>query len=264
MNLFIFAAIFLFLLMTAAFMVAMLVKDNSIVDVVYGTAFVMAGWATFAVHAQGHPRQYLLLGLVSVWGIRLATHIFMRKRGEEGEDFRYRQWRQEWGNTFVWRSYLQIFMLQGAVVYLVLMPLLLVIHAPGAALGLLDGLGVLIWVLGLAFEAVGDWQLLQFKKDPANKGHVIQSGLWRYTRHPNYFGEATLWWGVFLVALDTPLGMWAVASPLVIDFLLLKVSGIPMLEAKYAGNVEFEAYKRRTNAFFPWFPGRAEGGTDER
>ena len=106
----------------------------------------------------------------------------------------------------------------------------------------------------LCFEAVGDRQLQQFKKNPDNKGHIIQSGLWRYTRHPNYFGEATLWWGIFLIAFSVPYGLLAIVSPVLIDFLLLKVSGIPMLEVKYEGNAEFEAYKKRTNAFFPWFP----------
>jgi steroid 5-alpha reductase family enzyme len=192
--------------------------------------------------------------LITFWGLRLAGHIFLRKLGESGEDFRYRQWREQWGKTFVWRSFLQIFMLQGTVVWLVSLPVLLVINQPGGALGIVDLLGVFIWLLGFSFEAIGDWQLLHFKRDTGNRGKVIQSGLWRYTRHPNYFGEATLWWGVFLIAFGSPLGWIAIFSPLLINFLLLKVSGIPMLEAKYQGNPEFEAYKNRTNAFFPWFP----------
>ncbi len=113
---------------------------------------------------------------------------------------------------------------------------------------------MLLWLFGFGFEAIGDWQLLQFKKEPDNKGKIIQHGLWRYTRHPNYFGEAVLWWGVFLIALNVPYGLLAIISPLLIDFLLLKVSGIPMLEAKYENNPEFIAYKARTNAFFPWLP----------
>jgi steroid 5-alpha reductase family enzyme len=252
MNVFLLATSVLLVFMTTVFVLALFLKDNSIVDVAYGLAFVLACWAAF-LSSSSHPRQILATGLVTVWGIRLAAHILVRKAGK-GEDFRYRQWREEWGETFVWRSFLQIFMLQGAVVFVVALPILLIIQNPGNDLGLLDFFGTLIWLFGFSFEAVGDWQLLQFKKNPDNRGHIIQSGLWRFTRHPNYFGEATLWWGLFLIALGAPYGAVAIVSPVLIDFLLLKVSGIPMLEAKYEGNPEFEAYKQRTNAFFPWFP----------
>jgi steroid 5-alpha reductase family enzyme len=257
MNLFLFAALVLLAFMSAIFVAALRLADNSIVDVAYGAAFVLVGWSTFAVYGTEHPRPLLVLGLVTVWGVRLAVHIFLRKLGEDGEDPRYRKWREEWGDTFLWRSFLQIFMLQGAVVYVVALPVLLVVNRPGGALGPLDLLGVVVWLLGFLFEAAGDWQLLRFKRNPANKGHLIQRGLWRYTRHPNYFGEAVLWWGVFLVALGAPAGLLAIVSPLTIDYLLLKVSGIPMLEARYEGHPEFAAYKQRTNAFFPWFPRRS-------
>lgn len=253
MNVFMVAISVLLIFMTGVFVLAMYRKDNSIVDVAYGLAFVLAGWAAYLGFASGHPRQLLALGLVTVWGVRLAVHIFVRKGGE-GEDFRYRQWRQEWGKTFVWRSFLQIFMLQGAVVFVVALPVLLIINHPGHPLGLLDLVGFLVWLFGFGFEAVADWQLLRFKKNPDNRGHIIQTGLWRFTRHPNYFGEATLWWGLFLIALGVPYGAASIVSPVLIDFLLLKVSGIPMLEAKYEGNPEFEDYKQRTHAFFPWVP----------
>jgi steroid 5-alpha reductase family enzyme len=260
MNLFLLAISVVVVFMTAVFVLAMYLKDNSIVDVAYGLAFILASWAAFLAHGSGHPRQFLVLVLVTLWGARLAVHILLRKSGE-GEDFRYRQWREAWGKTFVWRSYLQIFMLQGAVVVAVALPVLLIINNPGRALGMLDLAGVVIWLFGFSFEAVGDWQLLRFKKAPENRGRIIQTGLWRYTRHPNYFGEATLWWGLFLIALNVPYGALTVASPVLIDVLLLKVSGIPMLEAKYQGNAEFEAYKQRTNAFLPWFP-RTGGAHD--
>jgi steroid 5-alpha reductase family enzyme len=259
MDLFLFTAILLLSYMTLLFLLALWLRDNSIVDVAYGLAFVLIGWSAYLGYGSGQPRQQLLLALVTIWGLRLAGHIYLRKRGEQGEDFRYRQWREEWGKTFVWRSYLQVFMLQGAVIFLVSLPLLLVLDRPGGGLGLLDLLGTLVWLTGFLFEAVGDWQLLRFKREPANRGAIIQSGLWRYTRHPNYFGEAVLWWGLLLIALGSPLGAVAIISPLLINFLLLKVSGIPMLEAKYAGDPEFEAYRMRTNAFFPWFPGEVKG-----
>jgi len=138
-------------------------------------------------------------------------------------------------------------------VLVVATPILLTIGAPGGSLTWSDLLGVLLFSLGFFFEAVSDWQLTAFKKGGANKGKIIMHGLWRYSRHPNYFGEATLWWGIFLIGFASPSGLYGLISPLTIAFLLLKVSGIPMLEVKYQGNTEFEAYKTRTNAFFPWF-----------
>lgn len=260
MNIYFFALVLLLVFMTLIFLLALRLGDNSIVDVAYGLAFVLVGWSSYLVYGSGHGRQLLMLGLVTLWGLRLAGHIRLRKRGEAGEDFRYRQWRLEWGETVVWRSFLQIFMLQGAVIFVVALPLLLVISQPGGPLGLLDLFGLGLWLFGFGFEALGDWQLLRFKHNPANKGRIIQSGLWRFSRHPNYFGEATLWWGLWLIALGAPYGAIAILSPLLIDFLLLKVSGIPMLEAKYRDNPEFAAYQRRTNAFFPGLP---KGSTGE-
>lgn len=253
MTIFSLSIILLLVYMTIIFLFALWLKDNSIVDVAYGLAFVLICWVGLFTLGSGHSRQWLVAALVSIWGVRLAVHIFLRKQ-DEGEDFRYRQWREEWGKTFVWRSFLQIFMLQGAVIFLVALPVLLVINNPGGRIGFYDLVGVMVWLVGFGFEAIGDWQLLQFKSNPDNKGKIIQHGLWYYTRHPNYFGEAVLWWGVFLVAVNVPYGYLAVISPVLIDFLLLKVSGIPMLETKYEGDAEFTAYKKRTNAFFPWFP----------
>ena len=259
MNLFLFAILVLLVFMSLVFVLALALADNSIVDVAYGLAFVLVTWSAFWLYGDGDLRQWLVVALVSLWGVRLAGHILLRKRGEEGEDSRYRKWREEWGESFVWRSFLQVFMLQGGVVFVVALPVLLVIRESGGPLGWLDLFGATVWMVGFLFEAVGDWQLLRFKQNPANQGRIMQDGLWRYTRHPNYFGEATLWWGVWLIALQVPYGVLAIASPVLIDFLLLKVSGIPMLEEKYRGNPEFEAYRAKTNALFPWFPKEDQG-----
>ena len=254
MNLFLLAGLILFCFMTLVFLLALRLEDNSIVDVAYGLGFVLVGWSIFVAYGSAEARQLLLLTLVTLWGLRLAAHIGNRKLKEKGEDPRYAQWRESWGKTFVWRSFLQIFMLQGAVIYLVSLPLLLVMRNAGGPLGWLDLSGVLIWLFGFAYEAIGDWQLKQFKGNPENRGRIMRYGLWRTTRHPNYFGEASLWWGIFLIALGAPFGWLAIISPLLIDFLLLKVSGIPMLEERYADNPEFQEYKKHTNALFPWFP----------
>jgi len=248
------AGLTLAIYMSGIFVLALARKDNSVVDIAYGGAFIAAVTAAGIASGSGHPRQYLAAALVIIWGVRLAAHLFARSRGR-GEDFRYRKWREEWGSSFIIRSFFQIYMLQGTVVLIVASPALLIMANPGTDLGLLDLLGAAVWALGFVFEALGDYQLLVFKREPANRGRIITTGLWRYTRHPNYFGECTLWWGVWLVALGTPGAFWTIISPLTINFLLLKVSGIPMLEKKYGGDPAFEEYRKKTSALIPWFPG---------
>jgi steroid 5-alpha reductase family enzyme len=247
------AALLLLAYMSCMYVIGLVAKDNSLIDIAYGPAFVVASWGAWLFGGTAEFRPLLLLTLVTLWGVRLGLHIGLRHRGK-GEDFRYQAFREAWGKTIVWRSFLQIYLLQGAVVFVVALPILLTIARPGSGPLWTDFLGILLFGLGFFFEAVGDWQLTRFKKDPANRGRTIEEGLWRYTRHPNYFGEAVLWWGIFMIGLGSPIGFWGLISPLTICFLLLKVSGIPMLEAKYIGNPQFEAYKARTNAFFPWFP----------
>ncbi|MDF1553680.1 MAG: DUF1295 domain-containing protein [Deferrisomatales bacterium] len=247
------SALAVFLYMCGFFVASLIAKNNGVVDVAWGGGFVLVAVVTFLRYVEVHPRQLLVLFLVAAWGLRLAAHIHARNRGQ-GEDFRYRKWREEWGEGFVLRSFLQIYMLQGALLLVVATPIWVVNHDPGGGLGWLDWIGAAIWAVGFGFEAVGDWQLLRFMGDPDNQGKIMQTGLWRYTRHPNYFGEATLWWGMFLIALGAPHGWLSVVSPLTIAFLLLKVSGIPMLEERWKGDAEFEAYKSRTNALLPWFP----------
>ena len=253
MTIFLIAAALLAAYMSCMFIIGLIARDNSLVDIAYGPAFIVACWgAWFLSGSTPHFRPLLLLSLLLLWGLRLGLHIGLRHRGR-GEDFRYRNFRKAWGDTIIWRSFLQIYMLQGAVVLVVATPILLSIKAPGGGLAWSDILGLLLFTIGFLFEAISDWQLRVFKQGGANKGKIITHGLWRYSRHPNYFGEATLWWGIFFLGLASPLGLYGVISPLTIAFLLLKVSGIPMLEAKYADNPEFAAYKAKTNSFFPWF-----------
>jgi steroid 5-alpha reductase family enzyme len=239
--------------MTAVFLIALLLRDNSIVDVAWGPGLILVALTTFCLQPGFEARHILILGLVVIWGVRLATHVFLRNRGR-GEDFRYAKWRRDWGRWVAPRSFFQIFMVQGVFMLIIAAPIVLVNRSGEKGLTPLDGLGALLWLIGFLFEAVGDQQLKRFKKRPDNKGKIMSSGLWRYTRHPNYFGEAALWWGIFLIALSVHGGWAAIISPLTISFLLLKVSGVTMLERKYAGNEEFAAYARRTSVFFPRFP----------
>jgi steroid 5-alpha reductase family enzyme len=239
--------------MTGWFIAAQVRGRNDIADVAWGLGFIVA--AAVSLLAGGiYPLRGLLVSwLVLVWGVRLAMHIHNRNR-DKGEDPRYRKWREEWGKWFVLRSFLQVFMLQGILLLMVAIPVIFVNQAPAAPLGWLDLLGLAIWLYGFGFEAIGDWQLLQFIRNPANKGKLMTSGLWRYTRHPNYFGEVTLWWGIWLMTLALPGGLLTIIGPLTITILILKVSGIPMLEKPYEDRADFQEYKRSTSAFFPLPP----------
>ena len=252
------AAGVIFVYVNLVHLVALLKKDNGIMDAAWGMGFVFVALSTLC-RADGLDARRILLGvLVLVWGVRLSLHILTRNVRRKEEDFRYRNWRETWGRWFYIRSYFQIYMLQGTVMFFVCTPILLVNARRGGPLGFLDVLGCGVWVLGFLFEAAGDYQLLRFTRNPANKGKVMRYGVWSLTRHPNYFGEATLWWGCFLVALNVPGGWWALISPVLIDFLLLRVSGIPMLEEKYRDNPEYKEYQNTTSAFFPRFPRKDE------
>ena len=244
--------------MLLLWLLSLRLRNAAIVDIFWGTGFVLLAWMYFALGAGYLPRQLLVAALVTIWGARLSPHIWQRNRGRP-EDFRYRAWRLQWGGSFVWRSLLQVFLLQGALLWLISAPLLLAQAQPApAALGRLDALGTLLWLAGFAFEAGGDWQLQRFKANPANAGRVLDSGLWRYTRHPNYFGDALIWWGLYLLAAASPLGAWAITSPLLMTVLLMRVSGVTMLEQTLAQRPAYREYIARTPAFFPWWPKRTE------
>jgi steroid 5-alpha reductase family enzyme len=192
---------------------------------------------------------------VAIWGLRLSLHILRRNWGQD-EDYRYREWRERAGARFRWTSFFQVFLLQGVLLWLISAPLLAAqsYDSPDNFTAV-DILGALVWGVGFYFEAVGDWQLARFKSDPANKGKVMRTGLWRYTRHPNYFGDATVWWGLFIIAAATGSGAWTIFSPILMTFLLLRVSGVALLERKQAETKpEYREYIESTSAFLPWFP----------
>ncbi len=249
----------LFVYMTGWFVVSLIKKRNDIADIAWGMGFVLLAWISFFISGNAGVRGLVASVLVSIWGVRLAWHIHRRNAGRP-EDYRYAAWRAAWGKWFVLRSYAQVYLLQGALLYLIALPVLVVNNASGSALGWLEGVGVAVWLFGFFFESVGDAQLARFIKDPANKGRLMQEGLWQYTRHPNYFGEVVQWWGLWLLALGVPSSWWTVIGPLTITILILKVSGIPMLEKKMAEHPDFAEYRRRVSVFFPWPPrGRAPG-----
>lgn len=250
---------FLFVYMCLAFVLSLIRRDNGTADIAYGWGFVLIAWTTFML---GNPGSAALLAslVATVWAARLSVRIYLRNIGKP-EDFRYKEWRDAWGKTFVLRSFLQVYVLQGAIIFLVALPLsLLNIYGAGTGIGLLAAIGFVLWGIGFFFEAVGDYQLARFIGNPQNKGKVMDQGLWRYTRHPNYFGESLMWWGLALAAyatLEPLMGLSALISffsPVLITFLLLKVSGVPLLEKRFEGKPEWEAYKKRTSVFLPLPP----------
>ncbi len=239
--------------MVGVWLLSLAVRDASIVDIFWGLGFVLVAWVTFLA-ADGEPaRQVLVVALVTVWGLRLAGYLAWRNIGK-GEDYRYRAMRKRAGDVFWWRSLFTVFLLQGALMWTVSLPVQAG-QVPESGLNLLDALGVACWAVGLFFEALGDVQLARFKADPANEGKVMDRGLWRYTRHPNYFGDFMVWWGLYFVALATGDAWWTFVGPVVMTVLLMKVSGAGLLERSLRKRKpEYEDYVRRTNAFFPGPP----------
>ncbi|MFM7717919.1 MAG: DUF1295 domain-containing protein [Actinomycetota bacterium] len=244
--------------MALVWVVSLVVGKASIVDVVWSLCFVIVA---IVGYAYGDPaaleRRTLLLGLVTVWGLRLSLHILVRNWGKP-EDYRYAAWRVKYGaDRYWWFSLFQVFWLQGALALLVAAPLIVGAAGPAGEFDVF-WLGVALWVVGFAFEAGGDWQLVRFKADPANAGKVMDRGFWRYTRHPNYFGDACVWWGYGLIALAAPWGWLALLGPVLMTVLLLRVSGVSMLE-KTIGERRpgYAEYVRRTSAFLPRPPRKA-------
>jgi steroid 5-alpha reductase family enzyme len=242
--------------MTVLWIVSLPLKNSSIVDIFWGMGFVVVHWAYFALSPDGFaPRQWLIGILVTVWGVRLSGYVLWRNHGKP-EDFRYQKWRGEAGGRWWWQSFFQVFFLQGVLLWIISAPLL-VAQFSGIPdrLTVLDFAGLALWGIGFFFESVGDWQLARFKADPAHKGRVLDAGVWRYSRHPNYFGDSAQWWGYYLIAAGAG-GWWTVFSPVIMTTLLLRVSGVALLEKTLETRPGYREYVERTSAFIPWFPGK--------
>jgi steroid 5-alpha reductase family enzyme len=242
-------------MMTILWLVSIVLKNVSIVDLFWGFGFVVSSAVYFIFTEEIGIRKVILMVLVLLWGMRLSIYLAWRNIGK-GEDFRYREFRRKYGeNRYWWISFFQTFLLQGLLMWLISLPLL------GAQydqlqpeLTLLDYLAILIWCIGFTFETAGDWQLASFKANPENKGKVLNTGLWKYTRHPNYFGDAAVWWGFALLSISTGSYLPVLGSVLM-TALIIKVSGVVLLEKTLkTDKPEYEEYIRKTSAFIPWFP----------
>lgn len=249
------ASIILIFLLSLLWIWSVFIKNVSIIDLFWGFGFVVINAFYFLNSGELTARKWLLLILVTLWGLRLSIYLAWRNIGK-GEDFRYQEFRRNYGpKHYWWFSYFQVFLLQGALILIVSLPLL------GANFGLnsgklnyLDYLGIVVWIIGFTFEAGGDLQLARFKGNPANKGKILNSGFWKYTRHPNYFGDSAVWWSfaIFSVAAGS---YWHIVGSIIMTLLIIKVSGVAMLEKTLKNSKpQYQDYIKKTNAFFPWFP----------
>jgi len=243
------AAIAIAILMVCTWLVSLVMKNASIVDLIWGFGFVVVGWVTYLGSDTTSALSTLSLVLVTIWGLRLATYLTWRNHGK-GEDFRYVAMRKRWGQRFPIISLFTVFGLQGTIMWVVSLPVQLVMTESDSEIGLIAILGAILWAVGLAFEAIGDAQLTRFKSDPSNAGKVMNRGLWRYTRHPNYFGDACVWWGLALIALTvTP---WGLVGAALMHLFLRRVSGVTLLEKSLVKRREgYAEYIKVTSAFIP-------------
>lgn len=232
------------------FIVATIIKNNSIVDIGWGFGFVVTSWILFGFSGEYTLSKIIINILVSLWGLRLFYYI-LKRNAFHGEDFRYAKWRKDWGKYVIPRAFLQVFMLQGFFMFVVGMSSYY-INSYGGELTLVSYIGIGVFLIGYGFEVIGDHQL----KNHVAKGTktLLTTGLWKYTRHPNYFGEAVLWWGIFIVAIGAGGPLYLIFSPIAITWLLRFVSGVPLLERKMKEKDGWKEYQNRTNAFIPWVP----------
>jgi steroid 5-alpha reductase family enzyme len=241
-------------LVTILWLASLRLGNSSIIDIFWGAGFVIANGVYFVLTPDGFlARKWLIGALVTVWGLRLSLHILLRNWGKP-EDFRYQTWRRQAGSAWAWQSFYRVFLLQGMLMW-VISATLLASQSGGqpAHLTVFDFLGAVICLVGFFFEAVGDAQLARFKANPAQHGQILDGGVWRYTRHPNYFGDAAQWWGFFLIAAAAG-GGWTIFSPILMTLLLLRVSGVALLEKTLETRPGYQEYIQKTSAFIPWFP----------
>lgn len=237
--------------LVALWLLSLRLRDSSIIDLFWGPAFSVIAWP-LALAAGLTPRAALVAALVSGWGLRLGAYLAWRNLGH-GEDKRYTAMRARHGAAWWWRSLFLVFGLQGALAWLVSWPVRAAVTAPPSPWSALDALGLALVVFGVAFESIGDLQLARFKARPENKGRLMTSGLWRYTRHPNYFGDFVTWWGLGCFGLAVG-AWWSLLGPLVMSVLLVKVSGKELLERGMSGRPGFDEYVKATSGFVPWWP----------
>ncbi len=248
------AAICMFLFMSTIWLIAVKLDNYSIVDIIWGITFIITTTVVLVYTGLYNVVSLTIAALVLIWGLRLSIYLFSRNAGKP-EDYRYQDMRKKWGNKVKQTAFVRVFMLQGTVSLLFSLGIFLGISQSDKILAMWPVyLGVIVWVVGFLFESIGDAQLRAFIQKPENKGKVITTGLWKYTRHPNYFGEATQWFGISIIACAVPFGWISFISPLLLTFFLLKISGVPLLEKKNAKKPGYAEYAAKTSVFVPMPP----------
>lgn len=235
------------------FIIGQIKKNNSIVDIGWGMSFVVTAWISFSLGNKSLSGLLVTL-LVTIWGMRLTYHIGKRNIGKP-EDFRYVNFRKKWGTNFaLLKAFLHVYMLQMVMSLLISSAFIYINLKSSGQANIYTVIGLIIWIVGFYFEAVGDYQLKVFKQNKSNKGTLLTSGLYKYTRHPNYFGEALMWWGIFVIGLASSYAYLTIISPITITVLVRYVSGVPMLEKHYEGREDFRVYAEKTSIFIPMLP----------
>lgn len=230
------------------FAISVLKKRNDIADIAWGLGYIVT--CLFLIFTQETSKlAFVVYALICIWGLRLSIHIYARNKNKP-EDFRYNKWRNEWKEFFFIRSYFQVFILQGIIMLIVISPVFLLGSTKLTEIPELSYFGILFWILGFSFQSIADYQLQKFVA--TKSGGIMQSGLWRYSRHPNYFGEILMWWGIFMTILPIENSIYFIVSPLLITYLLVYVSGIPLLEARYKNSEDYKEYKTKTSLLIPW------------
>jgi steroid 5-alpha reductase family enzyme len=253
-NSYFLAALFTFIFMVIFYVISIAKDDYSIVDVAWGLGFVNITIVSLFFNGTLTSQKLVFSALILIWGLRLTGYLYARN-ATVGEDYRYQEMRKSWGNTHRFQAFFKVFMLQGVLMLIIALPIVYTISNAAFEFSKpWQYFGLFIAVGGLLFEIIADSQMWQFKKDKNKKGSVLNTGLWHYSRHPNYFGETVFWWGIFLVAYNSEMPFYLIASPMLITFLLLKVSGVSLLEKKLGKNSKYQDYQNTTSAFIPWPP----------
>ena len=250
-NLFLNCFLIILVYVSGWFLIALYKKRNDVADIAWGIGYIIICGYLF-IATERWPLLLVLYALILIWGLRLSIHIYNRNKNKK-EDYRYQAWRNEWGKNFLWRSYLQVFILQGFILLIIISPVINAAAAAPVNWSIFSWLGIGCWIVGFYFQAIGDHQLAVFVKQK-KPGEIIQTGLWKFSRHPNYFGEIMMWWGIFIITIPIQHSIYFLISPVTITLLLVYVSGIPLLEKKYKGNAAFDEYKKRTSMLIPMPP----------
>lgn len=255
LNIWLYGFLLSMVLLTILWVVSVFLKDASIIDPFWGFGFVVLTYFYLYLTGNYSDKSILVVSLVTIWGLRLSLYLLIRNTGHGEEDYRYQQFRKDFGpERYWWVSFFQVFLLQGILMSLVAVPIIGIMISPESSITLFDYVAIIIWLIGISFEAGGDYQLSIFKKNPDNKGKVLNTGFWKYTRHPNYFGDTAIWWAFGLFAIISG-SYYTILGSLLMNILLLKISGVSLLEKTLkTSKPQYADYIKRTNSFFPWFP----------